>query len=114
MSEGWELFRIRGIPLRIHPTWFVILLLATLAFQDQYRSQAELNATLGEVGVWVIAFATSRILSMKALGVGLALAVILDATIVRGVLAPAAMVMLGRRNWWPSDPTKERTPPPSA
>jgi RND superfamily putative drug exporter len=60
----------------------------------------------------VIAFATSRILSMKALGVGLALAVILDATIVRGILAPAAMVMLGRRNWWPSDPTKERTAPP--
>lgn len=58
----------------------------------------------------VIAFATSRILSMKALGVGLALAVILDATIVRGILAPAAMVMLGRRNWWPSDPTKERRP----
>lgn len=56
----------------------------------------------------VIAFATSRILSMKALGVGLALAVILDATIVRGLLAPAAMVLLGRRNWWPSDPTKER------
>lgn len=56
----------------------------------------------------VIAFATSRIVSMKALGVGLALAVILDATIVRGILAPAAMVLLGRRNWWPSDPTKER------
>jgi uncharacterized membrane protein YdfJ with MMPL/SSD domain len=54
------------------------------------------------------AFATSRILSMKALGVGLALAVIIDATIVRGLLAPAAMVLLGRRNWWPSDPTKER------
>jgi RND superfamily putative drug exporter len=61
----------------------------------------------------VIAFATSRILSMKTLGVGLALAVILDATVVRGILAPAAMVMLGRRNWWPSDPTKERTPPPA-
>ena len=54
------------------------------------------------------AFATSRILSMKALGVGLALAVIIDATIVRGLLAPAAMVLLGRRNWWPSDPTTER------
>jgi RND superfamily putative drug exporter len=34
--------------------------------------------------------------------------VVLDATVVRGILAPAAMVMLGRRNWWPSDPTKER------
>jgi uncharacterized membrane protein YdfJ with MMPL/SSD domain len=59
----------------------------------------------------VIAFATSRIVSMKALGVGLALAVVLDATVVRGILAPAAMVMLGRRNWWPSDPTQERRAP---
>ena len=53
------------------------------------------------------AFATSRILSMKALGVGLALAVLIDATIVRGLLAPAAMVLLGKSNWWPSDPSKE-------
>jgi Zn-dependent protease len=67
VSEGWELFRIRGIPLRIHPTWFVILLLATLAFQDQYRSQTELNATLGEAGVWVIAFVTSLLLFVSVL-----------------------------------------------
>jgi RND superfamily putative drug exporter len=53
------------------------------------------------------AFATSRIVSMKALGVGLALAVFLDATVVRGLLAPAAMVLLGKRNWWPSDPATE-------
>ena len=53
------------------------------------------------------AFATSRLLSMKALGVGLALAVMIDATVVRGLLAPAAMVLLGKRNWWPSDPSKE-------
>ncbi|HEY1099727.1 MAG TPA: MMPL family transporter, partial [Myxococcota bacterium] len=53
------------------------------------------------------AFATSRVLSMKALGVGLALAVFIDATVVRGLLAPAAMVLLGKRNWWPSDPAQE-------
>ncbi len=56
----------------------------------------------------VLAFATSRILSMKALGVGLALAVLIDATVVRGLLAPAAMVLLGRSNWWPSDPRHQR------
>jgi RND superfamily putative drug exporter len=50
------------------------------------------------------AFALSRLLSMKALGVGLALAVALDATIVRGVLAPAGLVLLGRWNWWPDMP----------
>jgi len=36
VGEGWQLLTIRGIPLRIHPSWFVILLLATLGFQQQY------------------------------------------------------------------------------
>ncbi|MFN6131431.1 MAG: site-2 protease family protein [Synechococcaceae cyanobacterium] len=67
MREGWELFRIRGIPLRIHPTWFVILLLATVAFQDQYRGQTELSANLGEAGIWVIAFVTSLLLFVSVL-----------------------------------------------
>ena len=35
MGEGWQLMRIRGIPLRVHPSWFLILALATLAFRDQ-------------------------------------------------------------------------------
>lgn len=67
MNEGWELCRIRGIPLRIHPTWFVILLLATLAFQDQYRSQSQLSASVGEVGLWAIAFGTSLLLFVSVL-----------------------------------------------
>ena len=37
MGEGWQLLRIRGIPLRIHPSWFLILAVATVAFQQQYR-----------------------------------------------------------------------------
>jgi len=36
---------------------------------------------------------------MKQLGVGLAVAIFLDATIVRGLLIPAAMSLLGERNW---------------
>ena len=34
------------------------------------------------------------------MGVGLAVAVLLDATLVRGVLLPASMTLLGERNWW--------------
>ena len=37
---------------------------------------------------------------MKQLGVGLAAAVLLDATIIRAVLLPAVMALLGERNWW--------------
>jgi Zn-dependent protease len=36
VGEGWTLLSIRGIPLRIHPSWFVVLVLATLAFQQHY------------------------------------------------------------------------------
>ncbi|MDX6698491.1 MAG: putative drug exporter of the superfamily [Solirubrobacteraceae bacterium] len=46
------------------------------------------------------AFATSRIVFIKELGVGTALAVLVDATIVRALLVPALMELLGRRNWW--------------
>lgn len=41
VGEGWTFLKIRGIPLRIHPTWFVILVLATLAFQQHYSQALE-------------------------------------------------------------------------
>ena len=45
-------------------------------------------------------FATLSVVSMKQLGVGLAVAIFLDATIVRGLLVPAVMGLLGERNWY--------------
>ena len=51
------------------------------------------------VGVFGI-FATLSLVEFKQLGVGLAAAVLIDATIVRAVLLPAAMALLGRHNWW--------------
>jgi len=45
-------------------------------------------------------FATLNILVMKQLGVGLGLAVLLDATVIRGVLLPSAMKLLGEWNWY--------------
>lgn len=46
-------------------------------------------------------FAFSRVLLMQFLGFGLAVAVALDATIVRVLLVPAIMDLAGRWNWWP-------------
>src|SRR5439155_3253970 len=46
-----------------------------------------------------LTFATLSQTSLKQLGVGLAVAVLLDATVVRAVLLPATMAMLGERNW---------------
>ncbi len=51
------------------------------------------------VGVFSI-FATLPILDMKEAGVGLAAAVLIDATIVRAVLLPATMKLLGDWNWY--------------
>jgi uncharacterized membrane protein YdfJ with MMPL/SSD domain len=45
-------------------------------------------------------FALSSELAMQQMGVGLAAAVLIDATIIRGVLLPATMKLLGDRNWW--------------
>jgi uncharacterized membrane protein YdfJ with MMPL/SSD domain len=45
-------------------------------------------------------FALSSELQMKQMGVGLAAAVLIDATIIRGVLLPATMKLLGDWNWW--------------
>lgn len=46
------------------------------------------------------AFATSEIVVVKAFGVGIAIAVLVDATIVRALLVPALMRILGDVNWW--------------
>jgi uncharacterized membrane protein YdfJ with MMPL/SSD domain len=52
------------------------------------------------------AFATSQIIFIKELGIGTALAVLIDATIVRAMLVPSLMALLGRRNWWAPKPLR--------
>ncbi len=52
------------------------------------------------------AFATSQIIFIKELGVGTALAVLIDATIVRALLVPSLMALLGHRNWWAPKPLR--------
>jgi RND superfamily putative drug exporter len=47
------------------------------------------------------AFAFARVLVIQLLGFGLAIAVLLDATIIRLVLVPAVLHLAGRWNWWP-------------
>jgi len=47
------------------------------------------------------AFAFARVLAVQMVGFGLAVAVLLDATVIRMVLVPAVMHLAGRFNWWP-------------
>jgi len=46
------------------------------------------------------AFALAKILVVKAMGVGMAIAVALDATLVRVLIVPATMRLFGNANWW--------------
>lgn len=46
------------------------------------------------------AFALTRIIFVKALGLGIAIAVLIDATLIRAILVPASMHLLGKWNWW--------------
>jgi uncharacterized membrane protein YdfJ with MMPL/SSD domain len=57
------------------------------------------SAAIVMVAVFAI-FATLRTLDLKQLGVGLAVAILIDATVIRGVLLPAAMKLLGEWNWY--------------
>jgi putative drug exporter of the RND superfamily len=57
------------------------------------------SAALTMVAVFGL-FATIRLLPIKQMGFGLAVAVLIDATIIRAVLLPAAMKILGDWNWY--------------
>ncbi|MEV7244870.1 MMPL family transporter [Streptomyces sp. NPDC093248] len=57
------------------------------------------SAAVIMVAVFAI-FGTLSMQSMKQMGVGLAAAVLIDATVIRGVLLPAVMALLGERNWY--------------
>ncbi len=71
------------------------------AISDGIKSTAGVvtSAAVVMVGVFSV-FATLSMLFFKQFGVGLAAAILIDATIVRGVLLPATMKLLGDRNWY--------------
>ncbi|MCF6377945.1 MMPL family transporter [Nocardioides KLBMP 9356] len=52
------------------------------------------------VSIVFIGFAAGKLVNVKEVGVGMTVAIVLDVTIVRGLLLPAAMTLLGERNWW--------------
>jgi uncharacterized membrane protein YdfJ with MMPL/SSD domain len=52
------------------------------------------------------AFATSQIIFIKQNGIGTALAVLIDASIIRALLVPSLMELLGRWNWWAPKPLR--------
>jgi RND superfamily putative drug exporter len=108
LSMDYHVFvvsRIRELALRGRPT------------RDAVREGIVSSAgTVTSAAVVMVAvfgiFATLTGLEFKQMGVGLATAILLDATLVRAVLLPAAMTLLGRWNWWAPEALRRRLPEP--
>jgi len=96
---------------------YEVLLLSRV--QEAYRRTGDNRASVAEglsrtagviTGAALImvsvfaAFALADIITIKSIGVGMAIAVFLDATIIRVLLVPATMRLMGRWNWWAPGP----------
>jgi RND superfamily putative drug exporter len=75
------------------------------------RSGGIITSAAVIVVVVSLCFATADVILVKALGLGMALAVVIDATLVRGLLVPATMRLIGDWNWWLPFAGVQRHPP---
>jgi len=116
-------FTIAGNPIIMFSVLFglsmdyEVLLLSRI--QEAYRRTGDNTASVAEglaktagviTGAALImvmvfsAFALAESITIKSIGVGMAIAVLIDATIVRVLLVPATMRLMGRWNWWAPGP----------
>ena len=66
MGEGWQLMRIRGIPLRVHPSWFLIVSLITVVAQPNWSAVPAVQA-LGIWSSWILSLLTALLLFVSVL-----------------------------------------------
>lgn len=70
------------------------------------RSAPLITAAAGILAVTFAAYATGGVVFLKELGVGTAVAILVDATLIRVVLLPVSMRLAGRANWWAPGPLR--------
>ncbi|WP_231916260.1 MMPL family transporter [Microbacterium karelineae] len=70
------------------------------------RSAPLVGAAAVTLAASFLVYVTSEVVFLQQLGIGMALAVIVDATVIRGVLLPAFMRLAGRANWWAPGPLR--------
>jgi putative drug exporter of the RND superfamily len=81
-----------------------------IAVENGLRDTAGVVTSAAAVMVSVFAiFATLSMVEMQMMGIGLSAAILLDATVVRLVMLPAILVLLGERAWWPAERPVETT-----
>ncbi|MDA1348710.1 MAG: MMPL family transporter [Chloroflexi bacterium] len=110
--EAWLPLFLFGILFGLSMDYHMLLLSRIKEIYDDsgqnvYAVSSGIRLTAGQitsaaaimVGVF-LTFATSRILGLQQFGVGLAVAVLIDATVIRVVLLPAGMKLLGDWNWY--------------
>ena len=110
--ETWLPIFLFGILFGLSMDYHMLLLNRIKELYDQGYSNEEsvsagIRLTAGQitsaaaimVGVFAT-FATSRVLGLQQFGVGLAVAVFVDATVIRVILLPASMKLLGELNWY--------------
>jgi trehalose monomycolate/heme transporter len=102
LSMDYEVFLISRIKERYDATHNNELAVAS----GLQRTGGLITSAALLLAVVLAAFATSSVVSIKTIGVGLTIAVIMDATLVRALLVPATMRLLGRANWWAPAPLR--------
>ena len=70
------------------------------------RTGRLVSAAAALLALVFLAFVSSEISFIKLLGLGTALAVMVDATLIRGALVPAFMRLMGNANWWAPRPLR--------
>jgi RND superfamily putative drug exporter len=70
------------------------------------RTERIVTAAVALLGIVFLALATSGITFLKMFGVGMAPAVVVDATLIRAALVPAFMRLAGNANWWAPAPLR--------
>jgi RND superfamily putative drug exporter len=74
--------------------------------QGLARSGRIVSTAAGLLAVSFFAFGTSTVSFLQMFGIGAGLAILIDATLIRGVLVPASMRLLGRAAWWSPAPLR--------
>lgn len=112
LAMDYEVFLVS----RIHEQWrkrdpgeSAALANRRAVMEGLVRSAPVVVTAAVSIGIVFAGFSLSALQSMKEAGIGLLLAVVIDVTIVRLLLLPATMTLLGRANWWPGT-RRERVP----
>ncbi|GAA4231682.1 MMPL family transporter [Actinomadura meridiana] len=102
LSMDYEIFMVSRIKEEYDRTGDNALSVAT----GLQRSAPLITTAAAILAVSFASYALSGVVFLKMLGIGMALAVLVDATLIRALLVPASMRLAGRANWWAPRPLR--------